>query len=104
MRSPLRLSLVVGLTLVAPARLGARGDGCAAGSTTAAPDLTGTWAITYDDTIDVEITLGGAVTKQTVSATGGMITVDYQGTSLSFDLDCSRPEIVCPSESWPASV
>jgi hypothetical protein len=104
MRSPLRLSLLVGLTLVAPALLGARGDGCAAASTSAAPDLTGTWAITYDDTLDVEITIGGAVTKQTVPAAGAVVTVDYQGTSLSFNLDCSRPEIVCPSESWPASV
>ena len=52
------------LLAASPLLLGAKGDGCAAGSRSPAPDVTGEWAITYDDTLDVEIKIGGAVYQQ----------------------------------------
>ncbi|MCG8425501.1 MAG: hypothetical protein MJE77_47085 [Proteobacteria bacterium] len=37
------------------------GDGCAVNSRSPAPDLSGEWTISYDDTLDVEVRIGGAV-------------------------------------------
>ena len=56
------------LALALPFTLGARGDGCAASSRSPAPDVTGEWAITYDDVIDVEVAIGGAVYQEQISA------------------------------------
>src|SRR3990172_118832 len=35
---------------------------------------------------------------------GGVVPTPHQGKPISFDLDCARPEVVCPSEAWPATV
>jgi hypothetical protein len=87
-----------------PSLMGARGDGCAAGSQSPAPDVTGEWRIMYDDVIGVEITIGGSVYTAELGAQGGAFTIDHQGNPLTFDLDCARPEVLCPSEQWPAQV
>ena len=87
-----------------PFLTGARGDGCAANSRSPAPDTTGEWAITYDDMLDVEITIGGATYNDTVGAQGGVIQIEHDGMPLTFDLDCARPDILCPSEAWPETV
>jgi len=87
-----------------PMMMGARGDGCAASSTSPAPDVTGTWNIQYDDQIGVEIKIGGAVYNADLGAAGGQVTINHEGQPYTFDLDCSRPEIVCPSEAWPTQV
>jgi len=94
------LPLLLGLPLLQ----GAQGDGCAAGSTSPAPDVTGWWDITYDDAIGVEVKLGGAVYDATLGPQGGAFTINYQGKPITFDLDCSRPEVLCPSEAWPTQV
>lgn len=90
--------------ILLPGLMGARGDGCAAGSTSPAPDVTGDWRITYDDTIGVEVTIGGAVYTAELGAQGGSFTITHQGTPLTFALDCARPDVLCPSESWPGEV
>ncbi|HMG56096.1 MAG TPA: hypothetical protein VK601_21505, partial [Kofleriaceae bacterium] len=91
MRFP-SLSLAL-LTLPAlPLMMGAQGDGCAAGSTSAAPDVRGTWAIDYDDTIGVEVKIGGAVYSRELGAGGGSFTITHQGHPYTFDLDCGRPD------------
>jgi len=95
-------SLIFFLSL--PLLGGAQGDGCASNSRSPAPDVVGWWDITYDDTIDVEITIGGSVYQQTLGASGGAFTITHDGQPLTFDLDCSRPEILCPSEAWPDRV
>ena len=92
------------LVLSLPLTLGARGDGCAAYSRSPAPDLEGSWAIEYDDQIDVSIELGGVVYEETLGAAGGVIEITHDGRPLTFDLDCARPEILCPSEAWPRTV
>ncbi len=87
-----------------PFAMGARGDGCAANSRSPAPDVTGTWDVTYDDVIGVEVKIGGAVYTGEVPATGGVLTIDHEGNPITFDLDCARPAVVCPSEAWPTQV
>jgi len=87
-----------------PFAMGAKGDGCAAGSTSPAPDVRGTWALTYDDTIGVEVKIGGATYTSELGANGGTFTITHAGVPYTFDLDCSRPDIVCPSEAWPNQV
>lgn len=96
--------LVLPVTAALPFVMGAKGDGCAAGSTSPAPDVRGTWGITYDDTIGVEVKIGGAVYDAELGAAGGQVTINHQGKPYTFDLDCARPEIVCPSEAWPTKV
>ena len=88
--------------LALPALGGAQGDGCAANSRSPAPDVTGWWDVTYDDRLDVEIRIGGAVYTRELDPQGGVLTHD--GRPLRFDLACARPEILCPSEAWPAAV
>jgi len=84
--------------------MGASGDGCAANSTSAAPDVRGTWSIAYDNTIGVEVKIGDAVYNSQLGAGGGVFTINHQGTPYTFNLDCSRPDIVCPGEAWPNQV
>jgi hypothetical protein len=97
----LRLSL---LTATLPFMMAAQGDGCAANSRSPAPDVAGVWNIEYDDQIGVEVKIGGAVYNAQLGAAGGVVSIDHAGKPYQFDLDCSRPEIVCPSEAWPTRV
>jgi hypothetical protein len=97
----LRSALVVGLL---PLCVAAKGDGCATNSRTPAPDVSGEWAIVYDDSMDVTIKIGGAVYEANVGVAGGVIDITHDGQPLSFDLDCSKPAIVCPSEAWPETI
>lgn len=96
-------SLVTGALALWSALVGA--DGCrAVSSTSPAPDVAGDWAVTYGDTFDVDVAIGGAHYTATVPETGGMVHVEHAGTGFDFMLDCSRPEVVCPSEVWPSRV
>jgi hypothetical protein len=99
-----RFTWVMGVIVCVPLSMGMRGGCGAVSSTDPAPDVNGTWAITYDDSLAVEITIGGAVYNATVPAEGGMVTITHGDTTFDFSLDCSRPEIVCPSEAWPDMV
>src|SRR3954462_12523827 len=86
---------------VLPLAMGAQGDGCAAGSTSPAPDVRGTWAITYDNTIGVEVKIGGAVYDAELGAGGGSFKINHRGRPYTFHLDCGRSDVVCPGEAWP---
>ncbi len=69
------------------------------------PDTTGTWDIHYDDTLTVELAIGGATYTSTVGVAGGAIIFDdVNGQPLTFDLDCERDDVLCPSEVWPETV
>ena len=101
MMKTLRLAL---FTAALPFAMGAQGDGCAANSQSPAPDVRGTWGITYDDTIGVEVKIGGAVYNAELGAAGGSFTINHDGQPYTFNLDCARADVVCPSEAWPKSV
>lgn len=98
----LQLALLALPTL--PFVMGAQGDGCAAGSQSAAPDVRGTWDVAYDDMIGVEVKLGGATYNAELGASGGSFTINHAGKPYTFDLDCARTDVVCPSEAWPNKV
>lgn len=102
----MRISTVsaAAFALLLPGLMGARGDGCAAGSTSPAPDVSGDWRITYDDAIGVEVSIGGSVYTAELGAAGGAFTIDHDGAPLTFELDCDRPDVLCPSEAWPEQV
>lgn len=99
-----RFVLPVALIAFVPLLGGAKGDGCAANSRSPAPDVTGTWDISYDDRLGVEITIGGSVYDAEVGAEGGTVTINHNGQPITFDLNCDNPAILCPSEAWPATV
>ncbi len=105
MRSRMKL-VWVGAALLAPMMMGARGGGCGGPLTsmTPTPDVEGDWAVTYDDALHVEIGIGGATYDATLPEEGGTVMVEHGGYLIPFTLDCSRPEIVCPSEAWPDRV
>jgi hypothetical protein len=95
---------LLGIPVFTSLLMGAQGDGCAASSKSPAPDVTGTWDVSYDDLIGVEITIGGAVYTAELGAQGGAVTIDHDGQPFTFDLDCDRPDVLCPSEAWPREV
>jgi hypothetical protein len=95
---------VIAIACALPLLAAAQGDGCAVSSRSPAPDVTGWWDVSYDDRLDVEIVIGGATYVAEVGAGGGSVTITHQGRPFTFDLDCGRPEVLCPSEAWPTSV
>ncbi len=101
--SSIHLKTLLALGLL-PLCVAAKGDGCAANSRTEAPDVSGEWAVSYDDMLDVTIRIGGAVYNAQIGAQGGAIDIEHEGKPLHFDLDCARPEVVCPSEAWPETI
>jgi len=98
-----RLKTLAVLGLV-PFAFAAKGDGCASSSSSDAPDVSGDWDVAYDDSLDVEIKIGGQVYNEQLGSAGGVINITHEGQPLSFDLDCERPEVVCPSEAWPETI
>lgn len=91
-------------TLALPLLLGADGCGGSFGSTEAAPEVAGAWDVAYADRFQVEVTLGGAHYAASVPTEGGVVHVDHGGVGFDFEIDCSRPEVICPSEVWPERV
>lgn len=101
-----KLTFAATAMFLLPVLMGAKGQGCngTAFSTSPAPDMTGTWDVSYDDRLDVEITLGGVTHTAELGTQGGAVTIDHEGQPITFDLDCAREDVVCPSEVWPSEV
>jgi hypothetical protein len=99
-----RLGLVVAALMGLPVLTGAKGDCGAVNSRSPAPSVQGTWSVDYDDRLGVEVAIGGAVYTDEIGAAGGSVTIDHDGMPFTFDLDCSRVEVICPSEAWPSEV
>jgi len=95
-----KLALVLSL----PLTMGAQGDCGNVNSKEPAPDVTGAWDINYDDSLGVQIKIGGAIYEDTIGAAGGVVSIDHDGQPFEFDLDCERPDVLCPSEAWPSTV
>ena len=68
------------------------------------PDVRGEWALTWQDDLEVVITIGGTSYTETLGPQGGVVTIDHGGKPFTFDLDCSREAVICPSEVWPDRV
>jgi hypothetical protein len=90
---------------VLPMMMGAKGGcGGAVSSTDPAPDVAGQWGVQYATTMEIDVKIGGAVYHQSLSNNGGTFSITHEGLPISFNIDCSRPEVICPSEVWPDMV
>ncbi len=99
----MRASLLLAAAL--PFAMGANGGGCGAvSSMSPAPDVSGAWAVSYDGTMQIDVTIGSSIYHQSLPAQGGAFTLTHAGVPITFDIDCTRADVVCPSEVWPASV
>lgn len=65
------------------------------------PDFSGVWDLTYDDSIDVELRIGDRTMRGTLGAQGGSLAFEEANESVDLEVDCARPELVCPAEVWP---
>ncbi|MET0287200.1 MAG: hypothetical protein ABW352_22135 [Polyangiales bacterium] len=65
------------------------------------PDFAGEWDVTYDDSMRFELRMGGQVQRAELEEAGGQFALRDAGMGLEIDVDCARPELVCPSEVWP---
>jgi hypothetical protein len=80
------------------------GTGCEKGFAGGlAPDFSGTWDVTYDDSIQVEVQLGELELHEQLAESGGQLSFHDAGLAdtLALEVDCTRNELVCPSEVWP---
>jgi hypothetical protein len=100
----MRRLLAIGIVGAVPFAMGANGGGCAVNSMAAAPNVAGQWAVQYDPMMNVTVNLGGAAYSQALPAGGGTFSIMHNGQPFMFNVDCSRPEVVCPNEVWPAQV
>lgn len=80
--------------------------GCCAGcdlfsAAQSRPDLTGTWDITYDDYLEIEIEVDGEVFHRRLSVAGGSVLAHHAGADIRATIACERAEVLCPTELWP---
>ncbi len=106
MKRPLLPTLLVlgfaGACCMAPGRCGTAAEGFF--SDVPAPDVRGTWEVSYDNVVDVEIDIGGAVYVGQINGASGTVGFTHDGTPVELDLNCDDPLITCPSELFPAEV
>lgn len=66
-------------------------------------DVSGNYALTYDDHLKLRLDVGGAVREVTAQGYGNIVdfgTINGQPTTLDLTSFCGRPEVQCPSESF----
>lgn len=83
------------------------GGGFEGGSTKEARDVSGNYAVTYDDQLTLKLNVGGAVREVTQRGYGGVVDFGVvNGQSVTLDLTgfCARPEVQCPSEAFWARI
>lgn len=69
-----------------------------------APSFTGTWDVAFEDALRVELQIGERTLATRLDGTHGLLEFRDAGNELAFELDCAAPELVCPSEVWPAEL
>ncbi|MBL8955053.1 MAG: hypothetical protein JNK82_30030 [Myxococcaceae bacterium] len=70
-------------------------------------DVTGNYDLTYDDSLHMQLNIGGAVREVTQQGYGGVADFGtYNGQPVRLDLTqfCAKPEVKCPSEQFWAKV
>lgn len=73
-------------------------------STNPAPDVRGDWEVTYDNSISVEVDIGGQLYSGSITGDSGVLTFTHNGQDVTLNLDCSRAWVVCPSEIFASRV
>lgn len=104
-------ALILCMVGVAPFLGGAEGGCGPAFSRDPAPDMSGQWNVAYANDLSVRITIGAGAARRTYDRTldagGGTFDVPLTpdgNEMVTFDLNCSDPNVVCPSEVWPSQV
>ncbi|MFZ5441065.1 MAG: hypothetical protein ACOZQL_13740, partial [Myxococcota bacterium] len=70
-------------------------------------DVSGNYALTYDNQLKVRLDVGGAVREVTQTGYGGVVdfgVINGQPTTLDLTAFCAKPEVRCPSEAFWAKV
>ncbi|MHB8879057.1 MAG: hypothetical protein ACYC8T_35595 [Myxococcaceae bacterium] len=101
MRAP--SSAVVVLLVMA----GCGGKGTGGRAPTETWDVSGNYALTYDNHLTLKLGLAGGVREATVNGYGGIAdfgTLNGQPLKLDLTEFCARPEVECPSETFWSSV
>lgn len=83
------------------------GGGGGGGSTKQERDVSGNYALTYDDQLKLRLAVGGAVREVTANGYGGIVdfgSVNGQPVTLDLTQFCARPEVQCPSEAFWSKV
>ena len=76
--------------------------GCGKGLAGAlAPDFSGVWDLTYDDSIDVELRVGDQTLRGNMPEHGGSLALSEGELSVELQVDCARSDLTCPAEVWP---
>jgi hypothetical protein len=94
----------------APVLMGQRGGGCGGGGgggdggTAEIPDMSGQWTLTFNDDLSVEVDVAGTVYNPALGGGESTVTVTHDGQPITYNVDCSRELIVCPSELLPPVV
>lgn len=83
------------------------GGGGGNNSTPEERDVSGNYALTYDNRLTVKLDVGGATREVTQQGYGGVVdfgTINGQPTTLDLTAFCAKPEVKCPSEAFWAKV
>lgn len=73
------------------------------GSTPEERDVSGNYALTYDNQLKIKLSVGGATREVTTQGYGGIVdfgTVNGNPTTLDLSAFCAKPEVQCPSEAF----
>lgn len=65
------------------------------------PDFQGTWDVTFDDEVAVDVRMGDKMLHGRVDGEKGTLELDDGGQPVSLKLDCAASELVCPAEVLP---
>jgi hypothetical protein len=90
--------LLLGSLLIALNVTGLLGHTRALGSR---PSVAGTWDTLFDDVIDVSADVEGEQPEARIGASGGRVAFHDAGAFVELEVDCARPELICPQELLP---
>lgn len=78
------------------------GCGGGSGSTPEERDVSGNYAVSYDNKLTVKLDVGGAVREVNVDGYGGVVdfgVINGQPATIDLNAFCAKPEVQCPSET-----
>ena len=98
MKASLRTISLLGLLLLVLHATGLLGHSRALG---ARPTMAGTWDTLFDDVVDVSAEVEGDEFEARTGTAGGRVAFHDAGALVELEVDCTRPELICPHELFP---
>jgi len=65
------------------------------------PNFAGTWDVTFDDALDVQLQIGSETVRARLAESGGTLEFGDGGAEHSLAIDCTASDLVCPAEAMP---